>query len=404
LVKIDLELLEDWGIALKADEKKSLITFLTIYISSALLLIIIIAILYYKKATYETKIACEKDLKSTILSVEMDLINSYLNNKKFEFNPKHYTLNVAMLTPTKKIKYSSLMKNRIDLNKTIDIKPNQIRMVKELKKTIYNVKYIVAEDIRMPNQLKKLKILIALTILISFIFISIIGYFLSRILLNPVKEQVKKLNRFIKDATHEINTPVTALLMSVSALKKKNIKEDKLLQHISISAKQIANIYNTLSHISFHEFIKENEIILNLKDEVIKSINFFEEIAKSKNITINYNLQNLKIKIDKDSLGKLINNLLSNAIKYTPNNSNIVITIKNNKLSIEDNGIGIKKEDISKILKRYTRVTDIGGGFGIGLDIVSSICKQYQLNLDIKSQVGKGSIFIIDFSNIKQKK
>ena len=235
---------------------------------------------------------------------------------------------------------------------------------------------------------------------VSLLFVALIGYLLSRLLVRPVKEQVRELNRFIKDATHEINTPVTALLMSVSKLKKQDIKEKKLLQHISISAKQIANIYNTLSHISFSSSSQNSPKELNLKDEVQKSIFFFEEIAKAKEIKLISNLEDCFIMMDLDSVKKVINNLLSNAIKYSPNKSVVKITIKECTLYVIDEGIGIEKKDLELILKRYTRVSEVGGGFGIGLDIVNSICKKYGLVLDIKSTPKKGSAFSVDFGKV----
>ncbi len=385
---------------MKCSEKKALFSFLTIYTLSSLFLISIIAFLYYKKAVSETKLSCKRDLINTLLSVEMDLANSYMHKKPFIFEPKKYKLHVALLTGDKKIKYSNLRFSNISLDKKLDMKKSRVIMSKELKKPILDIKYIVAEDIRVPKQLQKLKKLIAITMFVSLLFVAFIGYLLSRLLLKPVKEQVRELNRFIKDATHEINTPVTALLMSVSKLKKQDIKEKKLLQHISISAKQIANIYNTLSHISFSSSSQNSPKELNLKDEVQKSIFFFEEIAKAKEIKLISNLEDCFIMMDLDSVKKVINNFLSNAIKYSPNKSVVKITIKECTLYVIDEGIGIEKKDLELILKRYTRVSEVGGGFGIGLDIVNSICKKYGLVLDIKSTPKKGSAFSVDFGKV----
>jgi len=76
------------------------------------------------------------------------------------------------------------------------------------------------------------------------------------------------------------------------------------------------------------------------------------------------------IEMDRDSLSKMINNVISNTIKYSYPNKKIYISIERNILSIKDEGIGIKQEELKEIFKRYKRFTNISGGFGIGLDIV----------------------------------
>ena len=386
------------------NEKRALYSFLTIYTLSALVLMGIIALLYYNKAVHETKTACKKDLQSTILSVEMDLRKACMYDQNFTFDPAQYKLHVGLFDASQKPLASNLLFHDINFTKMSDIKPNRVQMVKKLQQPLLNIRYIVAEDVRIPAQLHSLKILIALTMLISLLFVALIGYFLSRLLLRPVKERVAELNRFIKDATHEINTPVTALLMSVSALKKKGSHEEKLLRHISISAKQISNIYNTLSHISFAEHKKEKIVYFDLKKEILKNVTFFKEIASAKKITIQTDLHSTYITMDKESASKLINNLLSNAIKYSFSNTTITVTLKEGKLSVKDEGIGINKADQKKILKRYSRIGTLGGGFGIGLDIVNTICQKYGILLHIDSKEKAGATFTLDFASVQSKR
>jgi two-component system OmpR family sensor kinase len=75
----------------------------------------------------------------------------------------------------------------------------------------------------------------------------------------------------------------------------------------------------------------------------------------------------------------------------------IFITLKENVLKVRDTGIGIDKKVQDDIFKRYHRENDERGGFGIGLNIVLSICKQYKIKLDLESEKGKGSTFILTF-------
>lgn len=392
-----------WDIALNKAEKQALWSFIVIYTLSSLLLMSIIAALYYSKEVAAAKADCQKDLHETIMDVELTLLKAQMEKKTFVFCPIDYFLQVGLYDAEGKKIASNLTYNDIDFNATTSIKKERIQQIKKLSSPTQNITYIIAEDTSMPTNIKQLKYLIYITIFIASIFISFIGYLLSRLLLKPVNEKFAQIDRFIKDSAHEINTPVTALLMSVSALKKKGYGEEKLLKHISISSKQISNIYNTLSHIAFSDIEDRDKVIkFDLKKEVIKSIAFYQEIADAKKVKIVDHLTATYIHMDRESAGKLINNLLSNAIKYSYHSKSVYIDLKDHKLTIKDHGIGISEENQVEILKRYKRGTDLIGGFGIGLDIVNSICNEFNIKLSIDSKVGQGSSFTLDFSKIKR--
>jgi two-component system OmpR family sensor kinase len=106
----------------------------------------------------------------------------------------------------------------------------------------------------------------------------------------------------------------------------------------------------------------------------------------------------------RSSAHRLIDNLLSNAIKYSDVGDSIFITVKNNVLEIRDTGIGIDEKVQEDIFKRYHRVNDERGGFGLGLNIVLSICKQYKIEIGLESKKGEGSTFILTFPKLKKGK
>ncbi len=390
-------------IVLNRDEKKALWSFISIYTISSVFLMSVIVFLYYNKELKSHKKVCQKDLQETIMEVELQLLKAFVEKKEFIFSPLDYTLQVGLFDKNREKIESNLNFCDVNFKETMNVKDERVHRVFKLKNPIQNISYIVAEDSSMPSNIKNLKYLIFLTIFISSIFIAFIGYLLSRILLKPVNEKIAQINHFIKDSAHEINTPVTALLMSVSALKKKGFGEQKLLKHIAISSKQISDIYNALSYVAFNDIKKSDEIVkFDLRKEVLKSIAFYKEIADAKNIKIVENLDPCYMKMDKDSANKLINNLLSNAIKYSYNNKTVYITLKDKTLTIKDEGMGIDEKDKQEILKRYIRGTDQVGGFGIGLDIVNSICNEYDIKLSIDSKPGVGSSFDLDFSNLSR--
>ncbi len=389
---------------LNKSEKKALFSFISIYTFSSIILMLVIALLYYGKELDAQKNACKTDLQKSILSVELDLIKAELNGEKFIYDSKNYPLAIGLYDIKGQPLASALKYKDINLKQHMCVKEPRVQLVKKLKRSIQGVSFIVSEDSSMPKNIKNLKYFIFLALFLSSIFIAFIGYLLSILLLKPIKDKINQIDHFIKDSAHEINTPVTALLMSVSALKKKDFGEEKLLSHIAISSKQISDIYNTLSHVAFSDIKKIDERVeFDLKKEVLKSIHFYKEIAYVKNVKIIDTLNPTYIKMSRQDAQKLINNILSNAIKFSHNNTDVTITLKENRLIIEDKGIGIKERNLKEILKRYKRGTEQIGGFGIGLDIVNSICKDYGILLTISSKEGVGSFFELDFSSVSFK-
>ncbi len=386
------------------DDKRALISFITIYTLSSILLITIIAFLYYEKEMDRQKKVCKNDLQNCVMKVESQLLKAKLTQTKFIFSPKTYKLNIGLFDANKKLIQSSLQHPKVDLNNMMIKKPDYVQLVYKLDKALFSIQYIISEDISMPRSQKSLLSLIMIVIFFSGIFIAFIGYLLSKLLLKPVKEKMRHLDNFIKDSAHEINTPIASLLMSVSALKKKGGADPKILNHISISSKQISDVYNSLSHLAFSDIAHNREITeINFKDIVEKSVEFYSEIAKSKHCLIHTSLQDTPLMIDKEDAKKLINNLLSNAVKYNNTGKQITVTLEQNILSVKDEGIGIDAKEQKIILKRYQRSTDLFGGFGIGLDIVNSICHTYNIPMKITSKKHQGSTFSIDFRAIAVK-
>ena len=94
---------------------------------------------------------------------------------------------------------------------------------------------------------------------------------------------------------------------------------------------------------------------------------------------------------DNKKISKLIDNLLSNAIKYNKIAGTIKIVLSENTFSIEDSGKGISTENLATLFERYTRFDKSVGGFGIGLNIVSLIAKEYNLEIAVQSEINIGT-------------
>jgi len=125
---------------------------------------------------------------------------------------------------------------------------------------------------------------------------------------------------------------------------------------------------------------------------------YYTPLAEIKRIDFKVDAEGSSCVIPKAQLTLLLGNLIGNAIKYSSPRSAISIVLKDRVLEISDEGIGIEKEKQKEIFEKFRRGTDYSGGFGVGLNIVKSICDSYGITVELDSTLGKGSTFRLRFS------
>lgn len=381
------------------NEKKALISFLIIYVGSSILFLATTLYVYYNKELKTVQKECSTQMISAAHKIRGDILNSYM--KTGSYTPKSFSnpaLKIGLFDYNNKAIFSDLSSKNIMFNKKAYDKASHSFHVHTLKEKNIPIQYIVIETKQGLIDQLNLKHLIWTILAISALFISIIGYFLSKLLQKPIKEKISLMDKFIKDSAHELNTPIAVLRTSVSMLNRGKNRE-KMLGYINSSTKQISEAFNDLHFAVFNDMEESMDTEFNLGELSKNSSSFFEDIAKVKNITIQTNIDDLIVFMDRNKAQKIINNLISNAIKYSNKNSKIIISLKNTILSVQDFGIGISKEEQKSIFKRYQRGTNNEGGFGIGLDIVTRICKLYNIKIDFISKIKEGSTFNLDFKN-----
>lgn len=220
---------------------------------------------------------------------------------------------------------------------------------------------------------------------VSFVLIILIAYFLIQLSLKPLLENIKFLNRFIKDTTHEINAPLSVILMSIESMEAQSLspKNQKRINNIKLATKTLSNIYSDLTYISFNHNKNKNEI-LNLAQILQNRLEFFAPLFQNQNLQINANLQNSSIKADLLKLQKMLDNLLSNIAKFALKNSQVEISLKQNELTLSNKTDDILPKNINQIFQRYERFNQNKGGFGIGLSLVKQICDEFNININAK--------------------
>jgi two-component system OmpR family sensor kinase len=259
------------------------------------------------------------------------------------------------------------------------------------------VRYVVLKENDLAKTLQALRVQIISYLVLSFILMGVVGYFLGRLFLRPVREQIESLDKFISDTTHELNTPISAILMTIQSLRG---VEDKKIKRLEASAKRLSTMYSTLTY-RLEGNVEKSELLCFAKI-VEQRVEYVKELIDSKRLVCHLELEPTKVFMPTIDAHRLIDNLLSNAIKYSDVADSISITLKDNVLSVKDTGIGIGKKVQEDIFRRYQRANEERGGFGIGLSIVLAICKQYKIKLGLESEKAKGSTFILTFPPLKQ--
>lgn len=319
-----------------------------------------------------------------------------LNMTKFLQNLKHCRFQVGYYDAHKKPLYTEIDNiGRFDTD--FFIKNMKCYTVYEDKSEHLGVRYIVLEENDLSKSLSALRIKIIGYLVLSFILMGVVGYFLGRLFLEPVREQIESLDQFISDTTHELNTPISAILMTIQSLK--GGIEEKKMKRLEASAKRLSTMYGSLTYrLEGGVEPPENLCLANIVEERIE---FMKELIEAKYLSVTLKLEPTKIFMPIRSVHRLIDNLISNAIKYSDVGGSLDIKLKDNVLRVKDTGIGIDEKIQNDIFRRYYRAGDERGGFGIGLNIVLSICKQYKIKLGLKSKKGEGSTFILTFPKVK---
>ncbi len=221
------------------------------------------------------------------------------------------------------------------------------------------------------------------------------------------KKDIKR-TEFISNISHELRTPINAILgfseiLSGEFTGKLTDKQKEYINDIKISALRLLEMVNEILDISK---IEAKVLKLNLqKFETLpcikEVINIIQPLLIQKKLKFSTNIKNFKIIADYQKFQQILLNLLSNAIKYTEENGTIELTCKRTKegkteLYVKDNGIGIAKKDFKKIFKKYEQTGEIqNNSTGLGLAITKEFVKLHKGEIFIESEIKKGSKFTI---------
>ena len=226
-----------------------------------------------------------------------------------------------------------------------------------------------------------------------------------------LEEQENLRKRLTTDISHELRTPLTSIQTHLEAMIDGIWEPDtERLNSVNEEVIRLTNLVNQLQNLAKFDSEKSklNLAKVNVKNLIMNVVYNNQGKALEKNINIECDLESIDSYLDKDKISQVIVNLLSNAIRYSNNGGKIFISSykENNNLKIQfkDNGIGIPKENIKYIFERFYRVDESRskntGGIGVGLTIVKSIIDLHQGTIEVRSELNKGSEFIVILPNL----
>ena len=221
-----------------------------------------------------------------------------------------------------------------------------------------------------------------------------------------MSEQLK--SDFFANAGHELKTPLTAISGFAELLENGLVPKDKkdyYIGKILTEAKRMSTIISDILEISSLENKTVIEEVTECRlSEICTAVKeCLEPAAQAKNVTINISGEGFSVRAAYKHIYELVENIVSNAVKYNKEGGKVDITLRNvgeiGCIYVQDNGIGIPKDSLSRVFERFYRV-DKGrstkeGSTGLGLSIVKHIVNCYGGTVTLDSELGKGTLVCV---------
>jgi len=227
--------------------------------------------------------------------------------------------------------------------------------------------------------------------------------FLAPSVIEPFLQTDEKLKEMIEHTLHELNTPIATIEANTSLLKRsvKDEKNIKRLERIKEAAKNLTKLYESIEY-----NIKENidfieKTTFPLHETINDSIRKFDELKGD--LTITNQTDMLMLYTDKNGFERVIDNLLSNAIKYNKPGGFVHFYTKENKLFIQDSGIGIDPKNLFIVYEKSFQENPTTQGYGLGLSIVKNFCDKEKITIKIDTKKDEGTTISLDLKQILHK-
>ncbi|MDA3945489.1 MAG: HAMP domain-containing sensor histidine kinase [Helicobacteraceae bacterium] len=378
-------------------EKRSFYSFLSLYIGSSFLFLALAGFWYYTAQKNALQNNSYFQMQHYSDKVSAAIINAHMQGGSLHLPAAAPQTELTLISTQNDVVYGALPHEISILKNNFSILENRSILISDTPQEHLNIKYVIVQSSIFHQELEALLAHVLLVMIVIALGIVSVAWVLSKIFMRPIRQKVEQIEQFVQDISHELNTPITALKMSAKRAMQKGVYDEKILTNISISTKQLYSIYQSLAYLNFSTPKQQPETI-DLQPILEESIAYYAELSRAKNISFDTAISSASLLITEERAKLLFSNLISNAIKYSMPNTTITVTLKEHVFSIQDEGVGIAEEKIKEIFKPYERGSHIAGGFGIGLSIVKQICDEFKININVESEIDKGSCFTLTWS------
>ncbi len=231
-------------------------------------------------------------------------------------------------------------------------------------------------------------------------------------MLNRIENLVTNIKDMGDNIAHDLKSPVTRIrgLAEITMLNEDNVEEYKKMAASTIEeSDRLLDMINTMLLISKAEsgdaqFVFEN---INISEIIKEACELFMALAEANDMDFKFSIkENVIIKGDKRMIQRAFSNLLDNAFKYTEKDNSVEVMLstidrKLIKIEVNDTGVGIDSNYVDKIFNRFFRIDPSRSekGAGLGLSLALAIIKEHKGKIDVVSQAGFGSKFIVTLPN-----
>ncbi len=376
-------------------EKRSLLRFLLIYLTSTFILFSIASWLFYISGKHQILDRQNQSLKYEAEHLQSQIRALHHSNAEKLIYPSDTHSRSAIYDIDKNYIFGTFLKAP-SLDHLDD--EGKLYYLTHVEPYFLGAAYLLIVKNIDFEPIEQLQKNILLFMIIAGIVFSVLGYYLGRLFVAPMRDSLKQMNRFIQDTTHELNTPISTILTNIEMIETfgKHEENSRELKRIEIASKTLSRIYDDLTYLNLNHQYHRHITMLNMSRLVEERVVYFAAMAEVKLLEVVIDIKtDVILQMDKNDAIRLIDNLISNAIKYNKPGGVLSIKLTRHLFAVKDTGIGIKKEDMSMIIQRFKRANNSEGGFGIGLDIVNQVVNSYDFELQIKSRENEGTEVII---------
>jgi len=236
-------------------------------------------------------------------------------------------------------------------------------------------------------------------------------------MISRLEDSFKKISQFTADASHELRTPISSMRGEAELLLSKPRAVQEYQGVLASHIEKLDFITRMINDLILLSKFDSNEaglemVQMKLNDLLVNLWELFRLLGDQKGVEFSLgDIEEANVLGDRTKLQQLFTNLIDNAIKFTPSGGHLDMSLRKGgrfaRVSIRDTGIGIPRKESERIFERFYRVDKSrareSGGTGLGLSICQWITKAHHGKIEVKSELGKGSEFVISLPLLSNK-